>query len=173
MGVLEFIGDAITFSGGMSIPNPLPSRKVYPLEIGGYNFVYGALIQVKGHKNIVVTEIPGGRGTIKELVSVPDYEITITGKLYCKNNALLLSELENLVALWDKDESLDIICPYTDLFGIKKIAIQNFNPIIKDGFQSVLWYTMSGLSDNEITRKKEIKQARFAKLKALITGGIS
>lgn len=168
--ILDLLGDAITFAGGTSIPNPLKliKKEIYPLEIGGYKFTFGALIQVKGHKNIVVTEIPGGRGTVKELVSVADYEITITGKIVCKTNTALMDEIENLVALWDKDESLDVISPYTEKFGIKKIVIQNFDPMIRDGYQSVLWFTFSGLSDNEIAKKKEIKQARFDKLKALV-----
>jgi hypothetical protein len=169
MGVLDLVSDALTFAGGSTIPNPITVlREIYPLEIGGYVFTYGALIQVKGKKNIVVTEIPGGSGTQKELVSVSDYEITVTGKIYCKTNTALREEVANLIALWDKPEALPIISPYTEMFGIKKIVIQSFDPMIKDGYQSCLWYTFTGMSDNEITRKTEIKQSRFAKLKALV-----
>jgi hypothetical protein len=167
---LEAVGDLLTFAGGSIIPHPLSlaKREVYPLEVGGYKFLNGALVQVKGSKNIQITEIPGGKNSPKELVSMNDYTIEIASKIVCKTNKLLLDELKNIIALWNKSDSLDIICPYTEAFGIKKIAIYDFSPIIKEGFQSVLWYTISGYSDNDIDRKTEIRQSRFAKLQKYI-----
>lgn len=167
---LETVGDILTFGGGTIIPHPLSLLKsdVYPLEIGGYKFLDGALVQVKGVKNIQITEIPGGKTSQKELVGMNDYTIEIASKIVCKNNPQLLTELKNIIALWNKSDSLDIICPYTEAFGIKKIAIYDFSPVIRNGFQSILWYTISGYSDNDIDRKTEIRQSRFAKLQKLI-----
>ncbi len=167
---LETVGDLLTFGGGSIIPHPLSLLKsdVYPLEIGGYKFLDGALVQVKGAKNIQITEIPGGKTSQKELVGMNDYTIEIASKIVCKNNKKLLAELKNIIALWNKSDSLDIICPYTEAFGIKKIAIYDFSPVIREGFQSILWYTISGYSDNDIDRKTEIRQSRFAKLQKLI-----
>ena len=170
MDILEAVGDVLTFAGGSSIRHPLSllKRDIYPLEIGGYKFLDGALIQVRGSKNIQVTEIPGGKTAQKELVGMNDYTIEIASKIVCRNNTQLLAELKNIIALWDKSDSLDIICPYTEAFGIKKIAIYDFSPVIREGFQSILWYTISGYSDNDITRKTEIRQSRFAKIQKMI-----
>lgn len=167
---LNAVGDMLTFAGGTSIPHPLSllSNDVYPLEIGGYKFIDGALVQISGSKNIQITELPGGKNSVKELVGMNDYRIEIASKIICKNNTQLLAELKNIIALWNKNDSLDIICPYTEAFGIKKIAIQDFSPVIRDGFQSILWYTISGYSDNEIDRQTEINQSRFAKLQKYI-----
>jgi hypothetical protein len=167
---LEAVGDLLTFAGGSIIPHPLSLMKneVYPLEIGGYKFLDGALVQVNGSKNIQLTEIPGGKSSAKELVCFNDYTIEIASKIVCKTNGLLLAELKNIIALWNKTDSLDIICPYTEAFGIKKIAIYDFSPVIKNGYQSILWYTISGYSDNDIDRKTEIRQNRFAKLQKYI-----
>ncbi|MCL2154038.1 MAG: DUF6046 domain-containing protein [Leptospirales bacterium] len=171
---LSAVGDMLTFAGGTSIPHPLSllTKDVYPLEIGGYEFIDGALVQVSGSKNIQITELPGGKNSVKELVGMNDYRIEIASKIVCQNNTELLNELKNIIALWNTSDSLEIICPYTEAFGIKKIAIQDFSPIIRDGFQSVLWYTISGYSDNEIDRQTEINQSRFAKLQKYI-GGIA
>lgn len=167
---LETVGDLLTFGGGTIIPHPLSAMKrdVYPLEIGGYKFVDGAVVQVTGEKNIQITEIPGGKTSQKELVGMNDYTIEIASKIVCKTNKQLLDELKNLIALWNKSEALDIICPYTEAFGIKKIAIYDFAPVIREGFQSILWYTISGYSDNDINLKTEIRQSRFVKLQKYI-----
>jgi len=167
---LNNVGDLLTFAGGSSIPHPLSllSKDVYPLEIGGYKFLDGALVQVYGSKNIQITELPGGKNSVKELVGMNDYRIDIASKIVCKNNTQLLKELKNIIALWNNNDSLEIICPYTEAFGIKKIAIQDFSPVIRDGFQSILWYTINGYSDNEIDRKTEINRGRFNKLQKYI-----
>ena len=162
--VLDQVGEALAFHGGQApalpgIPN-LNREQLYPLNIGGYPFKEECLVQVKGSKDLVITAIPGGNGTVKELVSQPDYEINIAGRLVHKTNAEMLAELENMVALFNFEHSLSIKCPYADRFGIKKIAIKDFSPIIKRGYQSVCWFTLNALSDNQLDREKDIKNTR-------------
>ena len=162
--ILDSAGEALAFSGGQSpaipgIPN-LNTGQLYPLKIGNYEFREECLIQIKGSKDLVLTPIPGGNGTVKELVSQPDYEINIAGRLVHKTNSEMLEELENLIALFNKEEALAIECPYSDSFGISKVAIKDFSPTIKRGYQSVCWFTINALSDNQIDREREIKDTK-------------
>jgi len=167
---LNTVGDLLTFAGGTSLPDPMSliKKEVYPLQIAEYKFEHDALVQVKGRKEIKVTAVPGGNNTLKEIVAMNDYEINIAGRLICKTNTALLKELEKLIVIWNRDEAQTIECTYTKAFGIEKITIQDFEPIIRQGFQSVLWFTINGLSDNEIDKKTEIKADKFAKLKSML-----
>ena len=162
--ILGQIADTLTFSGGQSpalpgIPN-IAGEQLYPLKIGEYEFKEECLIQVKGSKELVLTKIPGGNGTVKELTSREDYEINIAGRLVHKTNSEMLDELKDLIGLYNTEESLRVICPYTDSFGIKEVVIKNFDPIIKRGYQSVLWFTLNCLSDNAVNRSKIIKNQK-------------
>ncbi len=163
---LAAITDLLTFNGGQSAH--LFSSDVYPLKIGDYQFPVECLIQVRAGKNIVITEVPGGNGTVKELVGFPDYEVSISGVLIAKHNRELLAEIKNLVALWNNEKSLPIICKYTEVFGIKRVALRDFSPTVRQGFESILWFTIDAISDNEIDLKTEIKQNMRSKLRKLI-----
>ena len=159
--VLDSAGEALTFSGGQApalpgIPN-LNREQLYPLRIGEYELKEECLMQITGSKNLVLTTIPGGNGTVKELVSQPDYELNIAGRLVHKTNSEMLTELENLITLFNSEEALAIDCPYTKSFGISKIAIKDFSPVIKRGYRSVCWFTINALSDNQIDREQELK----------------
>lgn len=163
-------GDLTTFSGGQAVPSPLSllKRSIYPIKIGDVDLPANTMINVKGRKNIVVTEIPGGNFSIKEQVSHPDYEITIEGAYGEKNNKTVLRQLELLIALWNKKEALPIICPYTEKFRIEKIVITNFEPALRKGFQSTIWYKLDALSDNSTYSAEETKRNAFDALRRLV-----
>lgn len=168
--VLSAPGDLATFTGGQALPSPLSllTRSVYPIKIGDVKLPGNTMIQVKGRKNIVVTEIPGGNNTIKEQVSHPDYEITIEGVYTEKNNKTVLRQLDLLVALWNKKVSLPIVCPYTEKYKINQIVITNFEPVLRKGFQSTIWFKFDALSDNATWSEDEVKRNAFDGLRRLI-----
>lgn len=167
---LQAPGDLTTFSGGQSTPSPLSllRRSVYPIKIGDVDLPGNTMIQVKGRKNIVVTEIPGGDGTVKEQVAHPDYEITIEGAYGERNNKTVLRQLDLLVALWNKKEALPIVCTYTEKFRIQKIVITNFEPALRKGFESTIWFKIDALSDNSTFSDKEVKRNAFDALRRLV-----
>lgn len=168
--VLSAPGDLATFTGGQALPSPfsLLTRSVYPIKIGDVKMPGNTMIQVKGRKNIVVTEIPGGDGTVKEQVSHPDYEVTIEGVYTEKNNKTVLRQLDLLVALWNKKESIPIVCPYTEKFNIKRIVITNIEPTLRKGFQSTIWFKIDALSDNSTYLELETKRNALDGLRRLI-----
>ncbi len=168
--VLSAPGDLATFSGGDSLPSPfsLLTRSVYPIKLDGVKLPSNTTISVKARKNIIITDIPGGESTVKEQISRPDYDVSIEGVFAAKNNKSLLNQLDLLVAIWQKNHSVQIICPYTEKFGIKQVAIQNFEAPPKKGFQSVMTFKFEALSDNATRREIQTKDNAVNKLRGLV-----
>ncbi len=163
-------GDLATFTGGDALPSPfsLLTRAVYPIKLGGLKLPPTTYISAKARKNIVITDIPGGNGTVKEQISHPDYEITMEGVYAEKNNKAALMTIDNLTALWNRKYSIPIVCPYTEKLGVKQIALQEFEAAPKKGFPSVITFKISAISDNSINLKTELKNGTFSTLRKLI-----
>ncbi|MBN8220685.1 MAG: hypothetical protein J0L53_07155 [Spirochaetes bacterium] len=174
MGLVDDIangpGDLATFTGGDALPSPfsLITRAVYPVKIGGLKFPKTTYISGKARKNIVITEIPGGNGTVKEQISHPDYEFTIEGIYAEKNNKAVLQAFENLIFIWNERKSLPILCTLTDKIGVEKIALQGFEFGPEKGKPSVIRFKFDVISDNSIDLKKELRDGTFSKLRKLI-----
>ena len=60
---------------GLIIPT-LNSVKV-PLRIGTFQFPMECLVDVRGEKKIIKTNVPGRDGSIKELTGFADYTVTV------------------------------------------------------------------------------------------------
>lgn len=163
-------GDIATFTGGEALPSPfsLLTRAVYPIKLGGLDLPSTTYISAKARKNIVKTEIPGGNGTVKEQISHPDYEITMEGVYAVKNNKAAIALIDNLTAIWNRRYSIPIVCPYTEKFGIKQVALESFEAAPKKGFPSVVTFKFDAISDNSIDLKTEVKNGTFSKLRRLI-----
>lgn len=164
------IGDLASFTGGDALPSPfnLITRAVYPIKLGGLNLPRTTYISAKARKNIIITDIPGGNGTVKEQISHPDYDITIEGIYAEKNNKAVLMTIDNLTAIWNRKYSIPIICPYTEKLGVKQVALQEFEAAPKKGYPSVVTFKFSAVSDNSIDLKTILKNGTFANLRKLI-----
>lgn len=84
----------------------------------GYNGkeyeIPNATIGFQGKKRIVETPMIGRRGTVKELVSLDDYEITISG--VCIDQDFPEDALQELAGLYEVNESVTLKCALTDIF---------------------------------------------------------
>lgn len=174
MGLIDDIrngpGDLATFTGGDALPSPfsLLTRPIYPVILEDVKLPKTTMINVKARKNILVTEIPGSNNTVKEQISHPDYEITIEGVYAEKNNKAALLALDALIALYDRKRSIKIICPYTEKFNIKNIVLQTFEPQLKKGFPSTIWFKFEALSDNNTNMMTGARNGAFNQLRKLI-----
>lgn len=81
----------------------------YSLEIPA------AAISIKGKKNIVETPLTGRRGSVKELVSVDDYEITIHGVIMSDDENYPEETVQMFRDLYETNESVKLICALSDL----------------------------------------------------------
>lgn len=73
-----------------------------------------ASIGFQGKKRIVETPMVGRKGTVKELVSIDDYEITIAG--VCLDQDFPEDALQELAGLYEVNESVTLKCALTDIF---------------------------------------------------------
>lgn len=73
-----------------------------------------AVVSVAAKKKIIETALPGRAGTIKELVGIGDLEIKLTvavaGDDYPERT------IQDFVSLYEKNASIEFICPITDYF---------------------------------------------------------
>lgn len=144
------------------------SGEVYPVRLAGVDLPADSFVSVRAKKNIVVTDIPGAVGTVKELTNIPDFEVSISGQLVARDFTTLLGLADKLLYIWSQDEAVEVLCPYTDKFGIQKISLQGFEPSMKKGMQSVLFFSFEGLSDNAFSRSKQVKLGAIDKMRKLM-----
>ncbi len=73
-----------------------------------------ALISVTGQKNIVETQLVGRKGSVKELINLEDYKITIAGFVQSRDGTWPEDEIARMRDLYNVNESVDLLCALTD-----------------------------------------------------------
>lgn len=74
-----------------------------------------AIISITGEKSIVKTPMPGRRGSVKELISVDDAKISITGLFMSADGSypeMAVSEMNDLIQV---NESIKLVSALSDL----------------------------------------------------------
>ena len=73
-----------------------------------------SLISIRGKKNIVSTPMVGRKGTVKELISMDDYEISIQG--VALDTDWPDDQLATIKEIYSVNESVQLKCALTDIF---------------------------------------------------------
>lgn len=73
-----------------------------------------SLISIRGKKNIVSTPMVGRKGTVKELISMDDYEIRIQG--VALDTDWPDDQLATIKEIYSVNESVQLKCALTDIF---------------------------------------------------------
>ena len=106
------------------------------------------LVSVSGKNNIVRRYVAKSHnhGSIKELWSRDDFEVTITGVLLDQPDN---EELKNIRAICESDEAVSIICPFlNDTYNINYLAIESFDFPFTKG-EGNYQFTIKGYSDED------------------------
>ena len=74
-----------------------------------------ALVNITGKKNIIETALVGRKGTIKELISIQDYQISITGAVI-GDGEWSEDGLDKINELYNINEAIELRCALTDVF---------------------------------------------------------
>lgn len=132
---------------------------VMPVMIEGYQLPNEPIITITGSKKIVKTALTGvnregevqRRGTVKELISVNDYAIKITGRIIDEDDPerypdRIVTKIRNLFEL---RRALSINCKVTDLLGITHIAVDKLSFPGDSGMENSQRYEISGFSDED------------------------
>lgn len=121
------------------------------------------IVEIRGSKRIVETEIDGQDGTFKELYSLGDYQITIRGVAVDEkydNEDYPEDLVRKLRTIYELKHHLEVSGPLFTLFNIKYLTIKEFNLVPNPGEQSMAPYEFIASSDKEykLTLKKKTEQ---------------
>lgn len=120
-----------------------------------FELPYEPLISVSGSNIIAkrkVAKAPGFIGTVKEYWAQDDYEITITGALYGREEIGDFAEcfpredFERLKNYCISPSGLDVDCPLLEILDIRHIVVESFEFPFSKG-ENVQGYTIKALSD--------------------------
>ena len=74
-----------------------------------------AVISITGTKNIVRTPLVGRRGSVKELISIGDYKISIAAFIRSTDGSYPEAQITRMKELYNINESVELISVLTDL----------------------------------------------------------
>lgn len=111
-----------------------------------------AIISIKGKKTIVSTPLIGRRGSVKELISVDDYEITIKGVLMSYDEHFPEEQVQQFRELFELNESVELISAISDLVLQldNRIVIKSIDFPPTDGVENAQMIHITAETDSQI-----------------------
>lgn len=109
-----------------------------------------AVVSISGKKTIVETAMVGRKGSVKELISVDDYEIKFMGVLESSTGDYPEQEMQELVRLWEINEAVKMHCALTAFF-LKEddsVVIKTIEPITVEGQEDIQAFSLTMVSDS-------------------------
>ncbi|MCW3120695.1 MAG: hypothetical protein JWQ38_187 [Flavipsychrobacter sp.] len=77
------------------------------------------VISISSRKTIIETPLTERRGTVKELINIKDYEITIKGFIIGNKDEFPEADITILRTIFEQNIPLSIQCPLTDIFLLR------------------------------------------------------
>ena len=112
------------------------------------------VISVSSRKTIIETPLTERRGTVKELINIQDYEITIKGFIISKANEFPENDVAILRNVYEQNSALSLQCPLTDIFllrpdrsGSDQVVITELKLDGVSGIKNVRPYELRLVSD--------------------------
>ncbi len=122
-----------------------------PVTINGVE-IPNAVISITGKKNIVETSMVGRKGSVKELISIDDYKITVAGFIQSTDGTYPEAGITQIRELFNVNESVEFISVLTDL-------------VLDEGDKVVLtdieWLSTPGIEDGQAIRIECITDKEF------------
>jgi len=138
---------------------PLGHLIFMPMEIGGVLLPNEPTIMIAGKKKIEKTGLVGSkrRGSVKELIRIDDYSITIRGIALNYNSKKVYPEdiVKQLNDLHLRREALSIKCALTSLLGIYRLVIDDVRFTEMIGVQHAQAYEFLCTSDEDFILTKD------------------
>lgn len=109
-----------------------------------------AVVSISGKKTIVETPMVGRKGSVKELISIDDYDIKLVAVLENANGDYPEQEVQDLVRLWEINEAIKMSCALTDYF-LKEddsVVIKTIEPIMMEAQEDMQAFNMTLVSDS-------------------------
>lgn len=123
-----------------------------PVKIDGIELP-NAVISITGKKTIVETALVGGRGTVKELISMDDYEISLAGVIVDRFDEYPEKLVKQFHKIWLKNEAVTLLSAISDavLIDTRNIIIKtiDFPPV--GAFENAQIISLTAVSDYPCT----------------------
>lgn len=130
LGLEELIPDPAQIGNAILGKNILGKPVFSVVTIDGVKLPNEPLVTITGKKTIVETVIIGSdrKGTVKEFISADDYAIKIEGVCIDPTNPKVYpkEQVQNIIDLAEKNQSLEIDCFLTGLFNIDSLVIKDY-----------------------------------------------
>lgn len=124
-----------------------------PVKLNGYDLEH-PVISIVGKRNIVETVLTERQGTVKELINISNWEITIHGLIIDKYGDYPEDEITQMVDLFHTNKAVEIESALTDIFLMRWERKGNNTVVIKEmtfpeakGAMNVRPYELKLLSD--------------------------
>lgn len=123
-----------------------------PVKIDGIDLP-NAVISITGKKTIIETPLVGGRGTVKELISMDDYEITLAGVLISPDNQYPESLIRRFTKMWLKNKAitLESAISNTVLLDTQKVVLKTIDFPSVGAFENAQVISLTAVSDYPCT----------------------
>ncbi len=113
--------------------------------------INAVLMDVSQDKNVIVTNIQGRDGSVKEYISDSDYNIVFRGVIVSSgSNTYPTADVDKLLNICKKKKSIPVISPFLQMFGISNIVIIGDAFPQKEGFNNTQLFEIRALSDDPI-----------------------
>lgn len=118
------------------------------------------LVGVSQNKMITKTQVEGLDGTIKEYISLGDYEINIRGNLVNENDpfARPTQQLNNLLRFLNYNDAIGIVSKATTPYSISSVVVLDYSFDEQAGYVNQIPFRIRLLSDSP----KEIQFKQFS-----------
>lgn len=85
------------------------------LEAGHTLELPNAVMSIACSKNIVRTQLVGRKGSVKELIGLDDYKISIAAFIQSPDGSYPEQQITRMKELWQVNESVELVSAFTDL----------------------------------------------------------
>lgn len=111
-----------------------------------------ATISIKGKKTIVETPLTGRRGSVKELISVDDYEISLHGVIMGADGNYPEDEIRKFAERYELNESMELISGLSDIVLKQddRIVIKSIDFPEVGRFENMQVISMTAVTDSSI-----------------------
>ncbi|KAA2242800.1 hypothetical protein F0L74_09740 [Chitinophaga agrisoli] len=108
------------------------------------------LVTVAQSKKIIVTDIQGRDGTVKEYIGMGDYEVTINGIITGSNQHYPIDETHALKQMLDAPVPLVAVSWYLQNLDVYNLVVRDYAFAQEPGGYSRQLFTINCLSDTPI-----------------------
>lgn len=128
------------------------------------------LLEVTPTKNVVKTAVSGRDGTVKQYISMGDYEIKATGIIVGQSDASNAGfdvsytndvpeiEVRKLDAIFKIPEAIEIVSEFLDFYGISTVVIEAASFAQREGFRDSILFNFTLVSDSPIELKQAVRR---------------